>query len=280
MTVEVPPSLVPAPRSAGRATCHAPSPRREPAPRTSHAAPRVLIILPAFNEERCVGRVIDEVREVLPDASVLIVDDASSDGTAAVARSKDVPVLTLPNNLGVGGAMRAGYKYAVRGAYDVAVQLDADGQHDPRSVPEMLDALQTADVVIGARFAGAGTYEVRGPRRWAMRCLARFVSRRTRAELTDATSGLRACNRAAMQLFSVDYPAEYLGDTVEALLIAARAGLRVRQVPVQMRQRMEGQPSQNTLRSTLYLLRAAMAMSVSSLRVDAAPARALTAAGS
>ena len=230
------------------------------------ADPAILIVIPAFNEERSIGQVIDEVHRWVPQADVLVVDDGSSDRTAQQARSRDALVLRLPYNLGVGGAMRAGYKFAHRGGYDVAVQVDADGQHDPAEIPALLAALERADVVVGARFAGRGAYSVRGPRRWAMAALARSVSRQAQTELTDVTSGFRACNASAVELFAQRYPVEYLGDTVEALIMACQVGLRVEQVPVEMRVRQAGVASQTPLRASLYLLRAVLAMAVSGLR--------------
>jgi glycosyltransferase involved in cell wall biosynthesis len=156
--------------------------------------------------------------------------------------------------------MRAGYRYALQRDYDVVVQIDGDGQHDPSYIPELLAELDDADVVIGARFAGVGTYDVRGPRRWAMAFLAFVLTRIAGARLTDVTSGFRAVNLRGARLFAEHYPSEYLGDTVETQVIAARHGCRVRQVPVSMRRRTTGQASQGTLRSFLYLARAVAAL--------------------
>jgi hypothetical protein len=153
--------------------------------------------------------------------------------------------------------MRLGYRVALEGGYDVAVQVDADGQHDPRYVPAMQRLLaEGADLVVGARFAGQGDYVVRGPRRWAMLLLSAVLSRLARTRLTDTTSGFRAANRRTIELFARIYPVEYLGDTVETLSVAARRGYVVRQLPVAMRRRVAGTPSQSPLRAALYLLRA------------------------
>ena len=191
---------------------------------------RVLIIVPAWNEQDAITGTIREIRAVVPDADLLVIDDGSVDRTAQRAREAGATVCPLPFNLGVGGAMRTGYRYALRHGYDAAVQIDADGQHDPRYLARLLERLDgpdKADVVIGARFATPDDpYKVRGPRRWAMVLLAWVLSRLAHTRLTDVTSGFRVSNRRAISVFATHYPAEYLGDTVESLVIAARAGLR------------------------------------------------------
>lgn len=227
---------------------------------------RVLVVIPAFNEQASLAGVVREVRAALPTADVLVVDDCSTDGTRSVALTTPAQVLTLPINLGVGGAMRAGFRYALRYGYDAVLQVDGDGQHDPRDAPRLIAGLATADLVIGARFAGTGDYDVKGPRRWAMRLLAGTLSRVTGTRLTDATSGFRVCNARTLELFAEHYPAEYLGDTVETLVIAARAGLTVAQVPVTMRDRAGGRPSQSPVRAAVYLVRVVLALVLGRLR--------------
>ena len=235
---------------------------------------RVLIVIPAWNEEEVLPHVLDEVAQCVPHADVLVVNDGSTDRTSAVARAAGVRVLDLPINLGVGGAMRAGYKYGQRGGYDAVVQLDADGQHDPRDVPRLLEQLSGADIVIAARFAGVGQYEVRGPRRLAMRVLATVLSRVTGTTLTDTTSGFKAVGRRAVALFAADYPAEYLGDTIEALVIAARGGMTVQQIGVTMRPRAGGRPSHNPVKAAVFLLRAGLALVVALSRPHVRPSTA------
>ena len=221
---------------------------------------RTLIVIPAFNEAGSVARVIADVREALPGAGCLVVDDGSRDATSDRARSAGAWVARLPVNLGVGGAMRTGFRFAQRHGFERVVQVDADGQHLPSEVPKLLAALDDADVVIGARFAGTGEYRASGPRRWAMIMLAGVLSRVTGTRLTDATSGFRAVGPAGLAVFAEDFPAEYLGDTVEALVIASRAGCRIAQVPVRMEERAAGEPSQNAFRSTMYLARVCLAL--------------------
>ncbi|WP_037575543.1 glycosyltransferase family 2 protein [Phaeacidiphilus oryzae] len=224
---------------------------------------RVLVVLPAWNEAEGLADVLAELAERLPGADALVVDDGSTDGTAGVAEAAGAVVARLPYNLGVGGAMRLGYRYAHEHGYDVAVQVDADGQHDPGYVPALLRALDAgADLAIGARFSGEGAYRVRGPRRWAMRLLSAVLSRIAGTRLTDTTSGFRACNRRTIELFARWYPVEYLGDTVESTVGAVRCGLTVRQVPVAMRPRTTGRPSASPTRALVYLLRAALVLAL------------------
>ena len=221
---------------------------------------KTLIVMPAFNEVASVADVVREVAATLPGVTILVVDDGSSDDTTHAARSAGALVATLPFNLGVGGAMRVGFRYAIENGFENVVQIDSDGQHDPASVPELLAALDSADLVLGARFAGEGDYKVRGPRQWAMVVLARILSRSSHTKLTDTTSGFRASGPRTVALFAEHYPAEYLGDTIEALVIASRSGLVIRQVPVSMRPRAGGVPSHNPFRAAAYLGRAGLAL--------------------
>lgn len=225
-----------------------------------------LVVMPAFNEEESVADVVAEVEAKLPGITVLVVDDGSLDRTAEVAKAAGARVASMPFNMGVGGAMRLGFQYAKENGFPVVVQIDADGQHDPDGVPSLLAALDEADLVIGARFSGQGDYEVKGPRRWAMTVLSRVLSRVVQAPLKDTTSGFKANGPKAVALFAHSFPAEYLGDTVEALVIAARAGLTVTQVPVTMRPRAAGQPSHNPIKAAVYLARAFVALLVALMR--------------
>jgi glycosyltransferase involved in cell wall biosynthesis len=208
---------------------------------------RILVVIPAWNEAGVIASTIAEVRAARPDVDLLVVDDGSGDATADVAEAAGALVARLPYNLGVGGAMRTGYRFALREGYDVVVQIDAD-------------------VVVGARFAGAGSYRASGPRRWAMWLLAKVLSRLAGVRLTDVTSGFRAANRRAVTVFADHYPAEYLGDTVESLVIALRGGCGVRQLPVEMRPRTVGQASQSPARATVYLARAIVALGLALVR--------------
>lgn len=226
-----------------------------------------LVVLPAYNEQEALPGVIDRIREVLPGIDVLVVNDGSVDATADVARRAGVRLINLPFNVGVGGALRAGMLAAHRENYKALVQCDADGQHPPASIPALLAALDSADIVIGARFAGVGEYRVRGARSWAMVLLARVMSRVHGTRLTDVTSGFRAFGPRAIETLGRELPPDYLGDTVEALVIAKEYRLRVTQVPVAMLARQGGVASHHPLRATLYLARVMLILFLSLLRL-------------
>ncbi len=227
---------------------------------------KTLVVMPAFNEEESVRKVVLEVFEKLPGISCLVVDDGSSDETTAEALAAGARVAKLPFNLGVGGAMRVGFRYALEQGFDNVVQIDADGQHDPAGVLALLARLDNADLVLGARFAGEGDYSVRGARRWAIVLLSTFLSRTAHTKLTDTTSGFRLSGPRAVRLFAEHYPAEYLGDTIESLVIAARAKCVIVQVPVAMRVRAGGRPSHHPVKAAAYLARAVLALLFALLR--------------
>jgi len=228
---------------------------------SSVGAGAVLVIIPALNEEASVRRVVEEVHAAGYPA--LVVDDGSVDRTAEVAHRAGAKVLRLPVNLGVGGALRCGFRYAVTHGYSVVVQCDADGQHDPAQIAVLLDALEQgpADLVIGSRFAsGDRHYSVGRVRQAVMGRLASMASKRTGVRITDATSGFRAIGPNVLGPFASIYPAEYLGDTIESLARAGRAGYRVVEVPVQMRVRGDGVSSASPISSAWYLVRVVAAV--------------------
>ena len=232
----------------------------------THAHEAVLVIVPAWNESRNVGTTVQEILAANGDYHVAVIDDGSTDDTARVAQEAGATVLQLPFNLGVGGAMRTGFTYARRKGYRRAIQVDADGQHNPSDIEKVLTGLDVADISIGARFSDVGDYKARGPRKWAMVVLARIVSRVAKTRLTDVTSGFRAANAKAIEQYVAYYPAEYLGDTLDSLVAACHAGLTVTQIPVAMRPRMHGAPSQGPIGSTVYLARSVLALGLALMR--------------
>ena len=202
-------------------------------------AMRTIAVIPALNEEATVGDVVDAVTD-LGFASV-VVDDGSSDETSSVADAAGAVVLRHPTNIGVGGALRTGFLFAVEGGYQRVICIDADFQHDPSSVRSLIAEADAtgAQLMIGSRFGGDG-YQVGAARRLLMRGLASVVSRRVRTQLDDVTSGFRVVSEPLLSRFAADYPADYLGDTVEAILDAHGTGASVAQATVRMRARPSG----------------------------------------
>jgi len=232
---------------------------------------RTLVAIPAWNESGSIVAVIAKVREHRPDADILVVNDGSTDDTAQLAKTAGATVVTLPFNVGVGGAMRTAFLYAKREGYEAMVQVDADGQHDPADLDRVIDGLGEADVVVGTRFHADSMYFVGGPRRWAMVLLSKSLTRMNRGTISDPTSGFRSAGPRAIDLFAVEYPADYLGDTVGSLAIAIRNGLVIRETPVTMYFRQAGRPSKNALWSALYLGRATLAIIATTTRARRTP---------
>lgn len=230
-------------------------------------AERIAAIVPAFDEEAAIGRVVAEIRATRLPIDVVVVDDASSDATGSVARAAGATVLTLPFNVGIGGAVQTGLRFARDEGYQRAVRLDGDGQHDASELPKLLAPLERgeADFVIGSRFVdGCGTYRPPLVRRIGIRVFARLVSLLGRQRVTDTTSGFVALDRRAIELFAAEYPHDY--PEVEATLVALRSGLRLAQVQVEMRERETGASSITFVRSIYYVLKVTLALLVASLR--------------
>lgn len=214
-----------------------------------------LVVIPAFNEAAALPATIAGLRAAHPELDVVVVDDGSVDDTAAVARALGVQVLPLPFNLGIGGALRCGFKFAVREGYQRALQFDADGQHDPDEIDNLLAPLTDgADLVIGCRFSGSAAYQVGRSRRVAMGILRVLTRWLTGRRFTDTSSGFRAFSRPMLERFAEDYPLEYM-DSVEALVLAVRAGYDVREVPTAMRPRAAGEASNRRFRLAYHYLR-------------------------
>lgn len=220
---------------------------------------RVAAIVPAYNEARNLPRLAGALRGA-PPCDVCVVDDGSSDGTGGVAASLGWTVLRLPVNLGIGGAVQAGYLWARERGYDVAVQIDGDGQHDPAYLQALLAPLRagTADLVIGSRFLAPGGYRSTFVRRAGIRYLAAFLRLRCGARVTDPTSGFRGAGRRGIELFARYYPSDY--PEPEAVALARRAGLRIAEVPVRMHEREHGRSSITALRMIYYLVKVSTAL--------------------
>ena len=202
-------------------------------------------------------RVLPELCRELPDLDVVVVSDGSTDETAQLARAAGVAVIELPFNLGIGGALRTGFRYAAKYGYEAAVQFDADGQHDPHSVVRLLDGVaEGGDLVIGSRFMAGGTptYRIGRVRRVAMKGLELLVRRIIGQHLTDTSSGFRGFSEPMLAYFAEHYPVEYM-DSVEALVIAANAGFTLREVPAGISARIGGAPSTRSWRLAYYYVR-------------------------
>jgi glycosyltransferase involved in cell wall biosynthesis len=214
------------------------------------------VIVPAYDEQAALPAVLDELHATVPQFSVLVVDDGSTDDTAGVARRGGAIVLRLPFNLGIGGALRAGFRYAQRNDFDRALQFDADGQHDALQIASLVAELDRgADLVVGSRFADrASNYDVGHVRAGAMSVLRFAVRQFAGRRFTDTSSGFRAFSRPMLEYFAIYYPADYM-ETVEALLMACADGFRVEEVPVQMRARQGGRPSNRNLRLLYHYVR-------------------------
>jgi glycosyltransferase involved in cell wall biosynthesis len=235
------------------------------------AACRRVAIVPALNEEGNIARVIAEIRAFDPGSDIVVVDDGSADRTSAVAAESGAHVLRLPFNLGIGGAVQTGFRYAFEHDYDLAVRVDGDGQHDPAQLGAILEPVLAgeADICVGSRFAGTGGYRSSRSRRAGIRLLAWTVSTLVRQRVTDTTSGFQAVNRDGIRLFAADYPHDY--PEVEATVMVVKHRLRLAEVPVSMRERGSGRSSITAVRSIYYMVKVLLAIFVGIFRRNAVP---------
>jgi len=221
---------------------------------------KLLIIIPAYNEETSLSGVIWDLRKNAPPADILVVNDGSRDATGRIAREMDVKLLDLPFNLGIGGAMQAGYRYAQRNSYEIAVQFDGDGQHVAGEIKKLLQPLATgaADIVVGSRFLTRGNYRVSALRGLGIWIFSFILSRLLGTAVTDSTSGFRAANRLVIEFFSRMYPDDY--PEVEALVLLNKVNLRMIEVAVTMRERTGGRSSITAVRSVYYMTKVMLAI--------------------
>jgi hypothetical protein len=230
------------------------------------AALKRVAIVPAYNEEGSIGRVIDEIRAADPEMEVVVVDDGSRDRTVDAAVAKGARVLQLPFNLGIGGAVQTGYRYAHEEGFDLALRVDGDGQHDPSQFAVLAGPVLAghADIAVGSRFIGSKGYRSSRSRRQAIRILSWTVTLLVGGRVTDPTSGFQVANRRGIALFAAYYPHDY--PEVEATVLAAKAGLRRAEVPVEMRERSAGRSSIGAVRSVYYMVKVMLAVFVAAFR--------------
>ncbi len=229
--------------------------------------PRRLAIVPAFNEQESIIGVIQEIRRVRPDFDIAVIDDGSRDNTAAVAGAHGAIVLSLPFNLGIGGAVQTGFLYALEADYDIAVQVDGDGQHDPEEIERIISPLVAgeAEVVVGSRYAGGGTFEHAAHRRLLIKTFAALVTLATGKKFTDTSSSFRAYNRRAIAICADDYPQGFL-ESVESLVTLSRYRLRITEVSVVIRQRSTGSTSLSLGRTIAYTIKVTIAIAMGVMR--------------
>jgi glycosyltransferase involved in cell wall biosynthesis len=230
---------------------------------------RNLAIVPAHNEEEAIGQTIAAIHRWAPDFDVVVIDDGSTDRTGELAAAAGAKVLRMPYNLGIGGGMQAGYIYACENGYEIAVQVDGDGQHDPRQIRDLLRCLEAhpeLNMVTGSRFLDPDSegYRSSTARRVGIRIFARVLSAITRQPVTDPTSGFRMTDRRGIELFANDYPIDY--PEVEAIMLMHTHRLRSREIPVVMGPRLTGSSAISTPQSAYYMIKVLLAVFVALFR--------------
>lgn len=219
-----------------------------------------LVIIPAYNEEESIVRAVSEVKKSAEDFDVVVINDCSEDSTADRCKNAGAEVIDLPVNMGIGGAMQAGYRYAVRNDYELAVQVDGDGQHDPSFIGMMYDLLvsENADMVIGSRFIEKKGYQSSFPRRCGIRYFSRLIRLLTGKKITDPTSGFRMVNSTVLKMFAEDYPKDY--PEPETLVRLLKKNMKVIEAPVVMRPRKAGRSSINFKWALYYMVKVTIAV--------------------
>lgn len=221
---------------------------------------KVLLIIPAYNEEESLRSLIEEIKAVCPEADYLVVNDCSSDDTERLLEELGANYITLPCNMGIGGAVQSGYRYAAQNGYDIAIQIDGDGQHDVRFVKDMVKLIEDkqADVVIGSRFIDKEGFQSSQARRIGIRILSVLIRLMCGAKVKDVTSGFRAVNRRFIELFAENYPDDY--PEPEVIVTTKLYGAVIKELPVVMRERTTGKSSINLKRSIYYMIKVSLAI--------------------
>ena len=225
-----------------------------------------LIIIPAYNESENILNTVKVIQEDAPDFDYVVINDCSKDNTLQLLVENHINHVNLPVNLGIGGAVQTGYKYALENNYDVAVQVDGDGQHDPKYLKVLVDALEKndADMVIGSRFINNEGFQSTFMRRVGIVYFTKLIHLLTGKTITDPTSGFRMCNRKVIELFSKDYPRDY--PEPESIVALLKRNMNVMEVPVQMKERQGGVSSINASKSVYYMIKVSLAILIENLR--------------
>ncbi|WP_307167973.1 glycosyltransferase family 2 protein [Carboxydocella sp. ULO1] len=230
--------------------------------------PKTIVIIPAYNEEKSIGIVVKKILKIYPEFTILVIDDGSNDNTADIAFQAGAKVIRLPQNLGIGGAVQTGYLYALYNKYEIAIQIDADGQHKPEELHKILKPIveKEADLVIGSRYVKKTQYKSTFSRRVGMIILSALVSLITKQVFKDTTSGFRAANRKVIKLFAKEYSTDY--PEVDSLVVAKMYGLNIKEVSVEMEQRIAGSSSITPLRSVYYMIKVSLSLLVRAIRYE------------
>ncbi len=227
---------------------------------------KILIIIPVFNEEKTLGGVIQEIRRYVPEADVVVVNDGSTDSTSTAGRQAGVAMLENPYNMGIGATMQTGFLYAVRNNYDIAVQIDGDGQHNPKSLPSLIKPILEgrANLVIGSRYLSNGGFKSTPLRKVGIKFFTYLILIYTGRRITDSTSGFRAIDRKGLELFSEDYPPDY--PEVEALISAYKNRLIFEEIPTKMRKRQGGRSSIGMTSALYYMIKVTLSTTIGAFR--------------
>ena len=227
---------------------------------------RKLIIIPAYNESANIEKTIQAIQEKAPEFDYVIINDCSTDNTKNICEDNHYNIVNLPINLGIGGAVQTGYRYAYREGYDVAVQVDGDGQHDPAFLNEMAEYLteNELDMVIGSRFINKEGFQSSGTRRLGIKYFTVLIRMMTGAKITDPTSGLRMANREVIKRFAYDYPKDY--PEPESVVAILREKRKVKEIPVIMKAREGGVSSISPKKSIYYMIKVTLAILIECIR--------------
>jgi len=227
---------------------------------------KILVIVPAYNEEYNIGHVINDLRDIFPEGDILVVDDGSVDGTFGIARGLGAKVVSLPFNLGIGGAVQTGYRYGVLYYYDMSIQFDGDGQHRASEIKKIIEPIMNneAELVIGSRFIVKSGYVGRPIRRMGISFFSFLLYITANVNIKDPTSGFRAVDKKTMAFFSEQYPDDY--PEVESIALLKKSGFRIKEVPAAMTHRMGGKSSITFLASLYYMIKVSLAILINRLK--------------
>lgn len=225
-----------------------------------------LIIIPAYNEEESIRQTVEDIKKNAQEFDYIVINDCSNDSTAQICKENDFDYINLPINLGIGGAVQTGYRYAYENGYDMAVQVDGDGQHDVAFLKKMAEIMEqnNIDMVIGSRYIEKQGFQSSFMRRVGINYFSWLIYIISKVRITDPTSGLRMVGRNVLELFAKDYPKDY--PEPETTVAMLRRGMKVVEIPVVMRERQGGQSSIRAWKSIYYMVKVTMAILIESVR--------------